>query len=672
MSPPASLATRAKDRRFGVPELLRMQELQVEHPCLAKIEVLASADRTRFFVRAPGTELIERTPDLIAQTFAQRDLRIKLAEVDRHNHGFTFPTWDQNLWEIAKLRVRNPGEAVSFLLSGGNGSGKSEFAGWVVSRILTQIRNKPLFFLTDDEPKSKDVQQQKVYVWLPEKYHNERGRQQTNANTKFGWNGAGGFTENEFCINGMVANFRFWSALVTSMEGPRPYFAWSDEGIPLDWLEAVERRLLTEAESSKRMIKDWEDLLEQKRRDRYLQFPIGRIGDLMCGVHLITWTPTKGRTQTVCRFQDNGKVMEEIEADPDLLPRPDKEGNIVGGEKMPRLIYGKNSNHVTRMMYPWENPLGGNWEAMKKECLKKKSPSFTRWRAYGVAEKGGGSPFNNFNSQMHVIPRSWLPKVGTWYHTCDPTASGQKTWTQLWGMVSGEHRGYIKPGDLIVVHEYPQVDDFIPGYGFPDEWTQPGGEKGLGIAGAIQHALTGGFQDKCNEMGRVEKKLGQWIGLPGSITVPMGNRIMDSRAAETETKDKSESKTLIQWCEDCIPPVFFIPAGRASGAASGMTDISPGEQAINDLLSFDRDNCEIDKESGRMVISPLKGVGPRLWIVETCTNLISAIQNYPGISAPNAAKHMTKDFIDPLRYWVISDPYHRAPTQQGDEQVGGW
>ncbi len=273
---------------------------------------------------------------------------------------------------------------------------------------------------------------------------------------------------------------------------------------------------------------------------------------------------------------------------------------------------------------------------------------------------------------MHVIPRSWLPRIGTWYHSVDPTVSGQKTWSQLWCFVSGEHRGYIKPGDLIVVHEYPQTDDFIPGYGFPDEWCQPGGEKGRGIAGAIQHGLTGGFQDKANEMVRVEKKLGEWMGLDGPIKIPNGNRIMDSRAAETETKDKSESKTLIQWMEDTDPPFYFIPAGRASGAASGMTDVSPGEQAINNLLAFDRDNCEIEKETGRLVISPLKGVGPKLWIMENCGNLISALQNYPGISAPNASTNMFKDMCDALRYVVIADPYHREIRQEGEDQVGGW
>ncbi len=184
--------------------LTAMLKLQLIHPCMPTLVVRWKTGpegryyEVRPFGRAPDTGVRMSMEDIV-RALAEREMRIKMAEIDRHNYGWVFPGWHENLWEICRLRVRNPGESVSFLVSGGNGSAKSEFAGWVTSRIMTQIPRKPLFFLTDDEPKSKDVQQQKVYVWLPEKYHNERGRQSTNANTKFGWNGAGGFTENEFC-----------------------------------------------------------------------------------------------------------------------------------------------------------------------------------------------------------------------------------------------------------------------------------------------------------------------------------------------------------------------------------------------------------------------------------------------------------------------------------------
>ena len=587
--------------------------------------------------------------------------------MDRFNYGCVFQSWDDNLWEICRLCVRNPGEPVHFLITGGNGAGKSEFAGWITGQVVMQVRGKPLMFLTDDEPKSKLVQQQKVYPWLPKKYHNERGRQPTDAETKFGWNGAGGFTENEFCIRGNVAKFRFWSAAVSSMEGPRPYMVWSDEAIPLEWLDAVGRRLLTEAEGSKQNVCFCFVLLEEKKNDPAKRFPKERIGDLMCGVHLVTWTPSAGRTDTVSKFQDNGKTIQQVESDHELLPRRNNDGEIVGGEIHPRLIYGKDPKYATRMMYAWENPIGGNWKALKKEVIEKGSKTYTRWRVYGITEKSGGTPFNNFNVQVHVRPWSWYPRAGTNWMAIDPVVSGGKCWTMSIFRVAGEQQGFIAPGDLVMLAEYPQCDDLIPGVGMPDPWCQPGGKNGAGVAGNIQHAIPGGFEFKASEIRRIWTKLeAKYKDLYPEetgfkFTVPYGNLIMDSRAANTEKENETESKTLIEWMEDC--GINCVPAGRGSGAQSGEAFVAPGEQMINNLLAYDRDNCVLDEKTGYMIISPVKGRGPRLWIMEHCTNTIAALQNYPGID--NGGKSsMWKDIIDPLRYVVIADPYHKKEVTQ--------
>ena len=663
-------------RKFTFADLQHMEAIQVSHPCMPRIRVKVGLDGDSYWILPEGMKppAIRRSIEDIAQTYAQRDFRIKMAEKDPHNYAWVFPTWDENLWEICRLRVRNPGIPVHFLASGGQGTAKSWFAAWVLSKLIVQLRARDFLCLTINEPKSQGVQQKWLKYFLPPNMQNAKGKLGTTADQKMGFNPAEGFTSNKLAYRGNTVKFSFWSADITELDGQRPWTVFSDESVPLDWTLVVGDRLMTRAEGSKESIPKWQALLEKKKSEPWLEFPHPELGDLFQGVHLVTWTPAQGRTDTVDKFQSDGVVMEEIETDRDLLPRFDSEGKVIGGEIHPRLIYSKDPAYACRMMYPWENKVGGNWEGQKKKAIQARTgKTEILWKFYGITSKAGGTPFNNFHPQMHVIPRSWLPKIGTFYHIVDPTVSGQKTWTQIWGMVSGEHFGYIKPGDLIVVHEYPQCDDIIPGYGKPDEWATPGGDKGRGNPGNIQHGLTGGFQDKANEMARIEKKIGEWMGLSKPIAIPLGNRIMDSRAAETETKDKSESKTLIQWMEDCVPPVYFIPAGKASGAASGMTDISPGEQAINDLLSFDRDNCEIDKETGRMVISPLKSsVSPRLWIVDSCTNLIASVQNYPGIGSVGAMTSMWKDFIDPIRYWVISNPFHRAPVQQGDGEVGGW
>ena len=254
----------------------------------------------------------------------------------------------------------------------------------------------------------------------------------------------------------------------------------------------------------------------------------------------------------------------------------------------------------------------------------------------------------------------------------DPVASGNKCWTILWIIVAAEHQGHIWPGDIVVVHEYPQCDDLIPGIGYPDGWATPGGKGGVGIPGMIQHTWTGGFADRANEIRRVETKLGEWLCAadparkPGPVLIPFGNRIMDSRPANTETASNSESKTIIEWMEE--NGLNFIAAGRDSGAGQGETNVHPGEQMINNALNWDRAKTALDPATGWMVISPNAGRGPKLWIMEHCTNLITAIQNYPGHQNGGKASAF-RDFIDPLRYLIIADPYHRDESR--NKPTGG-
>lgn len=601
----------------------------------------------------------------IAQAISELEDKKRLSELDRFNYGCIFPTWHENLWEICKLRVRNPGVPVHFLVSGGKWSSKSEFAAFVLSKVLMQTEKREIYCISENETKSKDVQQSKLYDWLPLQYHNERGRIGTNSRQKMGYSNVSGFTNNEFGAGtGTKCRFGFWTNPITWMDGLRPYCMFSDEALPLEWCNMMDLQMPPHAANSVKFIKEWRGLLEQRKQNPALEFPAARIGDLMCGVHILTWTPSQGRTDTVDKFQSNGTTMETIEADPELLPRRDPAGTIIGGEILPRIIYGKDPRFVTRMMYAKENPIGGGGAGAKKMILDSRaSVQEIRWRIYGITERSGGTPFNNFSQQVHVRPRSWIPRVGTYYMTIDPVTSGNKCWTMGIFKVAGEQQGFIAPGDIVMVHEYPQCDDMIPGVGMPDAWCSPGGKNGGGIAGNIQHAMPGGFEFKAQEIRRLWNKIGAWETemypdrRPGPIVIPYGNLIMDSRAANTEKENESESKTLIEWLEDL--DIHCVPAGRGSGAQVGETYVAPGEQMINNLLSYDRDNCVLDENTGWMCVSPLKGRGPKLWLLENCTNMISALQNYPGID--NGGKSsMHKDFCDVMRYVVIAAPEHHG------------
>lgn len=641
---------------------------QTEHPVYAKIAVDWSLphDVGGLTVVLPDGAREVWTMEKLLRTKEQRERRIANERLDPFNLGTWPAAWDELLWEICRLRVRNPGVPIEFLVSGANGSAKTYFAAAVMmwAMVKAPMKDRLFWAYAMDEPNSETVQQAALYYWLPNSYKTEGGAVKTTAKTKLRFNTSGGFTDNRFGLdNGARMECRFWSKAIESLEGPRPSTVWSDEEIPLLWLDGIRRRLLTFAEGTKAHVAEWTALLAQKAADARLPFPRERLPDLMLGVHLVTFTPKSGYTETVQAFVEGGRVMREIDAT--LLAKTDaKTGEPCGFERVPKLIYSRDPQRAMMFLHAWDNPYGGNWDGMKKMALSK-SRAEILWWCYGVAEKIGDSPFPNFNLQVHVRPLSWMPRRGTWFHVVDPVASGGRSWFQLWAMVAGETRGFVQPGDIFVAWEWPKQDWFVRESGYLGAWAEPGGKKGLGVRGPAQQPLGWGYRRQKEEIERVEQHL-YTLQFPddvknhGTKRITVEERIMDSRAANTEKENESYSKTLIEWlAEDSSPELRdaleFIPAGRDSGASQGQTRVRPGEQMINDRLYYDRAHATLNEQTGWIEVPPALGRGPRLWISEGCTNLIEAMRHYPGCLAGDSA---FDDPIDCLRYLIISDPLH--------------
>ena len=116
--------------------------------------------------------------------------------------------------------------------------------------------------LAMDEPNSETVQQTALYYWLPNDYKTAGGGIKGSARGKLKYNDSGGFTDNRFSLyHGAKMECRFWSKDIKTLEGPRPYAVWSDEEIPVLWLEGVDRRLLTQAEPTRALVPRWQILL---------------------------------------------------------------------------------------------------------------------------------------------------------------------------------------------------------------------------------------------------------------------------------------------------------------------------------------------------------------------------------------------------------------------------
>ena len=635
-----------------------------------------AADQRAHPMRARMTaeELMALGADEAMAALESRTKEIRDAEEDPFNHGWFFRSWDDILWETCRLRVENPGVPVTMGVGGSNGSGKTHALARFYSLAMEQVEpsmpehQRTFWTFSFDDDKSAEVIEAALRFWQPNEYKTETGRLKKLASQKMAYDRAGGFTNNECAVmSGAVCRFKTWAQDIGKLEGPRPVTVWGDEQVPVPVLEAAENRLLTAAEWTHEMIPQWKAILDEKEHDPQKWFPRELIGRLLVAVQFVTYTFRDGYTETVRWFMEKAKVMKEIEADPELLPRFDEAGNRIGGERLPCVVHCEKAHRRFMWIYAWDNPLGGNWEGMKKTEIG--SPRAKKlWKCYGIAEGTADSPFPNFNVQVHVRPvPQWLPpyEKGTWWMSQDPNASGGRAWFQLWAFVLGEAYGKMGPGDILIAHEYPQTNDIVsvPGAGLYTgedcEWAQTGGKNGLGVKGAAQKQWPCGYAFRAAEIRRIEAKLAEWQGLKqkrGLMENTMldieGRRISDSRSTNTQVEGQEESKTIIEWMAE--NELYF----RQAGGNAAADNVLSGEQNINSMLMWDRERAVIQPGSGWMEFDPQQGRGPSLWIAAHCTNLIGALQNYPGYATAGSSGSAWKDPVDALRILLAANPEH--------------
>jgi len=606
-----------------------------------------------------------------------RAKKILNAIEDPYNHGYFFPAWDAATWELCRHRVDNPGVPNKFGVFGSNGAGKSQYIGRLFTLAFEQCNpdspeHQNLFWtFSIDDDKSAEVIESVIYQWLPNDYKTETGRVKKMAKQKLGYDKAGGFTNNELAIpSGAVCRFRTWAQDIGKVEGGRPVTCWADEACPADFLEVQGHRLLTASETTLDHIPLWQDLLKAKAANPELPFPHEHIGKLLVGVAFLTYTFRDGFTETVRYYLQDAVTMREIEADPELLPRRDKERGIIGGEMLPQMIIGKDPTKRAVWLYAWQNPLGGNWAGMKKTLIDK-SRAEILWKAYGIAEGTANSPLPNFNKQVHCRPLDWITgATGTWYHGTDPVASGGKTWFMLWGLVLAQAKGHMAAGDLFIAREYPQVGDPIEGLE-SNVWALAGGKDGKGIAGPAQKVLPKGYEFRRDEIRRIEKDLARLQGDPlwedeqhMKDFITYGNRVMDQRPGNTQTAGVAESKSVIEWMADL--GLDFLGHLSEPGGKENVNNLKPSLQTVNEFFMYNRELVEIDPATGWMVIDPLKGRGPKIWIADTCTNLIFSLTHYLGIKGP------MDDPVDVLRMIIGVNPTHvdLTPRKQTGQSFG--
>jgi hypothetical protein len=286
-----------------------------------------------------------------------------------------------------------------------------------------------------------------------------------------------------------------------------------------------------------------------------------------------------------------------------------------------------------------------------------------------------------------VRPITWLPPhdLGTWWMACDPNATGGRAWFMLWAFVIGKQWNHLAPGDIFIAHECPQTNDnvVVPGQsiytGEDCEWAKTGGKNGLGVKGNAQKQWPVGYQFRADEIRRIEAKLGRWQGIEDMLGTHertmidvYGRRIADSRSSNAVSENQDGGKTMIEYMEE--NDLYFTQAGRDAGGEAGGGRVLPGEQNINSMLMWNREITVLDNKTGFMEADPQRGRGPRVRIADHCTNLIGALQNYPGFAVPGASSSAWKDPIDVLRYLLNANPTHwdREKWKRRPEQEFGY
>jgi len=164
---------------------------------------------------------------------------------------------------------------------GGNRSGKTEWAASEVVRRLWEKRQSVAWCFQTTAPNSIEMQQPRVFKYLPGEWRTARKGPVTNIT----YSVKGGFTESKFVApNGSQCVFRNYSQDISTIEGGEIDIAWCDELVPIDFLETLRFRLL----------------------DRN-------------GVLIVTFTPIEGYSPVVKDYLTGARTVEATDAE--LLPK---------------------------------------------------------------------------------------------------------------------------------------------------------------------------------------------------------------------------------------------------------------------------------------------------------------------------------------------------------------
>ena len=324
---------------------------------------------------------------------------------------------------------------------------------------------------------------------------------------------------------------------------------------------------------------------------------------------LVTFTAVDGWNSVVKSLLTGARTEEEIEAD--LLP----------GEKVPLVQQPLRKASTVVYFHTAENPFGG-WSNMKAQ-LEGEKRDVILCRAYGVPVKSSRTVFPNLTDD-NVAKHSEIPILknpddnpATWVLSIDP--AGAKPWTMVLFGIDAHQVAWA-------VAEFPDFDGFGP-------WMDLSKERGRPGEAAQPNGY--GIEDYALEIRRMED---------GRENV---ERIIDPRLGAASYQKAEGSSNIISDLSDAGVPAY----------AAEALDVETGVQAINNLLSWNREE-KMSLENK-----------PRLMISDACQNLRACMQEY---QPSEGAKAISKDFVDCVRYFAVGNYEYYEEAELVASGTGGY
>ncbi len=610
--------------------ILENLPLQIEHPVYEMVEELDVCGYMAVYGVLDG---LRRADTRIKEGISSVDALM----VDPYNCGYEPPMWRKILLWLAKKRVELPTDVLVFYIFGGKRSGKTDLGG-KRSAQHTAAFEKPntvgqykswVWNMHQTEKRSQGTGQKRVYHYLPCEWKKKFNK---NDGGKLNYTDGSGFTNNAFIVDGRFCEFLYFGMDDDNLQGSELTMAQSDELVPPSTVRILNERCTTRAATAgskkhQEKVKRALDILENTTD----QLPVDLIAALHLGVHLITFTPVEGFTQSAAHALNGAITLEEEDAEALPIFGPDDaDGNktIVGYEKAPRVQQCKRRNEMIFYLWTKDNKWSG-YEALL-ELSKGQGGDAIKINLYGWVQKSWKGAYPMYSNERHVIKWSQAPRDLTIYHRVDLGKS--KPWCMQW-------IGHAPNGRRYILNEWPREGDYIPGQGDPEEWAKMSeSDKQDGDPGPAQRPCPFGYLDYINEIIRVEKQLAAWKAgnnepfklspaeLEKITPIYVEGRSMDSRLGHSPNPREGGTTTLIDEVNELLRELkmdwFFEPAPGEQ--------LTQGDNMINNALAD--------------AVGTLP-VGPGLFVLEHCLGTRFMLENYTG---NDGTKGACKDWRDAL------------------------